>query len=239
MLKESPPVLLLWTKLPSFLPESFIENYLQLLPPESCQGISCYSQSSDRLTRIAARSLVQQGLKRLSLPQSLLCTWSLDPFSRPHLKGDLDFNISHSGNYALVAITRVGRVGVDIEVTQSPPPWEVLDLFSPEVAQQVKSASCPISAFYQLWTNSEAALKAHGKGLLIAPETLRLDFTIEESCYSIQTRQFGQHYYSVAHSYPAFSLEVVYMPFCELYPGLQFNQPSPHLRVESQNPEAI
>jgi 4'-phosphopantetheinyl transferase len=81
----------------------------------------------------------------------------------------LDFNWSHSGDYALVAICRDGAVGVDIERHGknlrtldlarrffAPSETEALASFPPEVRDR---------AFIGLWCAKEAVLKAAGEGL--------------------------------------------------------------------------
>ena len=80
------------------------------------------------------------------------------------------FNVTHSGDLALIAVTREGIVGVDVE--RIDPKVELLAIgkrFFSE-AEHAQLRSCreeerPL-AFFRCWTRKEAVLKARGTGLL-------------------------------------------------------------------------
>ncbi len=85
--------------------------------------------------------------------------------------GDLAFNLSHTGDHALVAVSRHGDLGVDLEKIRESAPIEDLALrcFSPEELEQWQR--CPselrVTSFFHLWAQKEAFLKAHGGGMTI------------------------------------------------------------------------
>lgn len=97
-----------------------------------------------------------------------------DEFGRPRLDGNLQFNWSHSGQYALVALARGVTPGVDIEWRR--PNVGVVEIarrfFAPDEADAL--AACPESArdeaFFRLWCAKEAVLKALGRGLAFGLE---------------------------------------------------------------------
>jgi 4'-phosphopantetheinyl transferase len=81
----------------------------------------------------------------------------------------LQFNLSHSGDVALIALTWRREIGVDVEyVKQDFPFHEVAEHFF--TAREV-TALCALpeplqrQAFYKCWTSKEAYLKAKGTGL--------------------------------------------------------------------------
>lgn len=84
---------------------------------------------------------------------------------------NIEFNLSHSGDYAIVAVTRGRAVGVDIE--QWNDRVEFLDLathyFSPqEYTALLKLRDAPadlMQGFFQAWSRKEAYLKATGAGI--------------------------------------------------------------------------
>ncbi len=113
----------------------------------------------------------------LGIPASAV-TIDRDIRGKPHLaqsmsgQGDmcrLDFNWSHSGDYALIAISRDGPVGVDIE--RHGKNLRTLDLarrfFAPSETAALESLSPEARnrAFIGLWCAKEAVLKAAGEGL--------------------------------------------------------------------------
>lgn len=103
------------------------------------------------------------------------------PEGKPLLAG-LHFNLSHSGDLAVLALSTRHPVGVDIEALQ---PIDALGLarahFAPSEAALIADLDDPLAAFYRLWARKEAALKAHGLGighsLAEVPTTWVRDFT--------------------------------------------------------------
>lgn len=78
------------------------------------------------------------------------------------------FNVSHSGRHGLIAISRTGRLGVDIEERDSE---RDLDLLIDMVLGEQEKADLSSRQgaertylFFKLWTLKEALLKAVGKG---------------------------------------------------------------------------
>lgn len=94
----------------------------------------------------------------------------------PHGKPDLlaqdrapAFNVSHSHDWAVIAVTNHGDIGIDVERSDPRTSWrglaqrffaasEVEAIFALPDDQQLR-------AFYQIWTGKEAFIKAIGRGL--------------------------------------------------------------------------
>ncbi|WP_245800379.1 4'-phosphopantetheinyl transferase family protein [Thiomonas intermedia] len=89
--------------------------------------------------------------------------------TKDHMRIPLDFNVSHSGQHALIALATGRRVGVDIEARRSDLNWEMLStaVLAPHDEAQVAAlpAHLRIEAFYDVWTAKEALLKALGIGI--------------------------------------------------------------------------
>lgn len=83
--------------------------------------------------------------------------------------GGLVFSYSKAGALAVLAVSRDGRIGVDIEeVTEKPDlPLIVEDQYSP--GERLQLGRLPedqrLEAFYRGWTAKEALVKATGEGL--------------------------------------------------------------------------
>jgi 4'-phosphopantetheinyl transferase len=98
----------------------------------------------------------------------------------PANEGDVFFNLSHSGDYTLIAVTKCLRVGVDIEGIRSN--IEYLELsrrfFSPSECAWLDSRprSTQIAAFFRLWVVKEAFLKATGVGLSDSLDEIAVTF---------------------------------------------------------------
>ena len=85
------------------------------------------------------------------------------------MKTDLLFNVSHSGDRAVLAIASAREVGVDIEQIRDNVECEQLAerFFSPGERRLIRELdeNQKLTAFFRLWTCKEAFLKAHGAGL--------------------------------------------------------------------------
>jgi 4'-phosphopantetheinyl transferase len=83
--------------------------------------------------------------------------------------GALAFNLSHSGEWALVAVADGGELGVDIEAVRPMTDRHEIALrfFAPAEAALLRSLPEPEQdpAFFRCWTRKEAYLKALGDGL--------------------------------------------------------------------------
>jgi 4'-phosphopantetheinyl transferase len=87
----------------------------------------------------------------------------------PGWSGAPHFNLSHSGDWALIGLSSAGRIGVDVEATRA-----IRDAaqiarthFHPSEAAVIASLSgqAELDAFFAVWTCKEAFVKALGLGL--------------------------------------------------------------------------
>ncbi len=129
----------------------------------------------DQNRYIAARAALRQilGSYLRAPPSKVIIAYS--GLGKPYL-GDqpdsrpLHFNVSHSGDFALIAVSRGLRLGIDIErVREMHAADDILsDFFSP--GEQALVQSHPqgerAEAFFRVWTRREAATKAVGTGLM-------------------------------------------------------------------------
>jgi 4'-phosphopantetheinyl transferase len=102
----------------------------------------------------------------------------------------LFFNLAHSGEISVVAVTAAGRIGVDVEHARS---FEMDDLarlfFSPAEAAEffTLSASQRQQGFFSCWTRKEAYLKACGRGLSIPLNSFAVSLRPGETARLIAT----------------------------------------------------
>jgi 4'-phosphopantetheinyl transferase len=142
--------------------------------------------AKDRQAFTVAHGVMRQILAdtlRLS-PHEL--AFQTNEYGKPHLVGQvLPFNLSHSGDYGLLAVGEVGETrpcGIDIE--QLSRTINIHDIaphyFSP--AEQTELYALPpaqqTSGFFKLWTRKEAYIKAWGMGLSLP--LADFDITISE-----------------------------------------------------------
>lgn len=84
----------------------------------------------------------------------------------------LDFNLSHSGGLALLAVARSRAVGVDVEQVRPEVDTEGIArrFFSAVEVEALLGLPEPerVDAFFRCWTRKEAYIKACGEGLWLA-----------------------------------------------------------------------
>jgi 4'-phosphopantetheinyl transferase len=121
-----------------------------------------------------SRWIVARGYLRHILSQYLNITPAEIVFSygkqgKPAVEGkELQFNLSHSGDRAVYAISAKYPVGIDLEFIHPLPAADLVDRFF-SVNEQAIFYSLPVeiqqAAFFHAWTQKEAYLKACGTGL--------------------------------------------------------------------------
>lgn len=125
-----------------------------------------------------------------SLPAASL-TFRTGAHGKPALSGraertGIEFNLSHSGELAAIAVTRGRSVGVDVECCRA-------EAVTPDVARafmgpqelaefESREGRGQLEWFFALWTRKEAVAKALGLGLSFAVQRIALPaspFTID------------------------------------------------------------
>lgn len=92
--------------------------------------------------------------------------------AKPEAASDLQFNLSHSGQYLVVAVARESLLGVDVEMVTARERLAAIAHrhFSPLEYQSLLALTeeARLPHFYALWTLKEAYLKALGLGLTLS-----------------------------------------------------------------------
>lgn len=157
------------------------KQYLRWFNPEIITHIRSFKFEKDQKIAFASAILKYYYLAYLLNTSPLEIKILFDEYKRPFLEGiykTLDFNISHSGDYVVLGITRIGRIGVDIEKID-----EKINI--KQISPLVFSASERISInntvrnFFMLWTKKEALLKSIGTGFL-TEEFINTDLSLKE-----------------------------------------------------------
>ena len=121
-------------------------------------------------TRSLLRSLLGRYLNQS--PQSLHLDYGANgkPFLSPHpSRATLHFNLSHADEIALIAITAADEVGVDVERIRSVGHIQKIArrFFTAEDLTWLGEEPSE-ERFFQVWTRTEARLKAQGMGVFVA-----------------------------------------------------------------------
>ena len=121
----------------------------------------CLRSDRYRLPELSRRFILAHGMQRIVLgayccikPEDVCFDYSAN--GKPFLEGSaLQFNLSHSGDYGMLAVAEQSQVGIDIECIR---PVSVDSIakryFMPEEYEYLESLpeSKKLTAFYRLWT---------------------------------------------------------------------------------------
>jgi len=156
------------------LPAWRLRELSVLLSEEEIQKADRFVFAEHRWRYIASRGLLRTVLSYYLGTEPSRLAFSFGAHGKPRLAFNeiaykLCFNVSHSHEMALFAVSCDCAVGVDVEYLQ--PSLDVEQLvesaFFPEEVAQIKSLppDQKHSAFFGAWTLKEAYLKATGEGL--------------------------------------------------------------------------
>src|SRR6188768_1435881 len=103
-------------RISSRLPAPTFNAYLQTMPLGIQKKITAYRHWADAERSLAGYLLLQKGFEKMDLGPIDLAALKHGELSKPYLEGNVNFNISHSGNYTICAISEMGEIGIDIEL---------------------------------------------------------------------------------------------------------------------------
>jgi 4'-phosphopantetheinyl transferase len=174
----------LW-KVPLTESEADLNRLERTLAPDEQARAERFRFDRDRRRFIVAHGRLRMILARYigGDPQALVFSSGPrgKPFFAPPFQTALKFNLSHSGDLALVAVTLNRDIGVDLEEIHSFDSAERLaeQFFSSR--ENAKLRALPeaerLKAFFCCWTLKEAYVKATGDGLTRATDSFDVAFS--------------------------------------------------------------
>ncbi|WP_323957747.1 4'-phosphopantetheinyl transferase family protein [Aeromonas caviae] len=160
--------------------------------------------------------LLGRVLLRRLLAERLHCradalTFGIGAHGKPTLLSHRwQFNLSHSGDWLVLALCREGPLGVDIEMGLRRRPILPLAERFYAPGEYLWLRTLPVqeqdSAFYRLWSRKEAVLKAHGAGIAAGLEKVcflpeqgwRLENLLDTRIYEVSDWPIGRGWLSLA-----------------------------------------
>lgn len=150
------------------------ERWIKKLPPERRAKMECYHGREDRLRSLAAGLLLQYafGKRTVSIRRNR--------FGKPFIDDAPFFNLSHSGNRAVLAVDSQHPIGCDIQCREDVCPEMIAKhLFHSEEYEIFKQAPGEDrqNVFYRFWTLKESYQKMIGKGFSLPSSHFRFELT--------------------------------------------------------------
>ena len=158
-------VYVFYYKMSERLSEVSFNRWMQLMPDFIKEKIKRFRNWQDAERSLIGNLLLLQGLQQLECTHYLLKNLKYTSYQKPYFDNLISFNISHSGDYVVCAISKIINVGIDIEEVKNIPIIDFEYLFAQEEWDEVLTAKNKWEAFYTLWAKKEAFLKAIGCGL--------------------------------------------------------------------------
>lgn len=134
------------------------------------ERLARFHQVGDRARFAWLRATLRQRLGRMLGLTAVAVPIRTDASGKPRLPDDrLWFNVAHSGDHGLIAISPTSPVGVDIERARGLDRLDALaEMVLSEAERPIWLAEPPdgrLALFLRAWTAKEAVLKAVGTGL--------------------------------------------------------------------------
>src|SRR5215204_7080172 len=130
-------------RISSRLPEPVFDGYLQTMPAHIQKKIKSYRHWEDAERSLAGYLLLKKGFEQLGLAGIDFAELQYGEFKKPYLVDNVHFNISHSGNYTVCAVSKDHEVGIDIELLNDIPLGDFTNFFGRNEWQRVLTSPDP------------------------------------------------------------------------------------------------
>jgi len=165
------PALHVW-QFPTTISESAYAGFAELLSPDERTRAARFHFEKDARRFVVARASLRSILTGYTLSPAAGLRFADARHGKPGLidaARDIRFNLSHSGDQALLAVALGREVGADVEAIRTDVETDKLaERFFSAAERQALRALPPerrVAAFFRCWTCKEAFLKAQGIGL--------------------------------------------------------------------------
>lgn len=158
-------------------------QYAAYLSAEETQRANSFHFARDKARFIAARGQLREMLaQKLEVSPHEVCV-VYDTNGKPRLnnKRSLEFNLSHSGAFAICAISEHSAVGIDLEFLPRHRNYNAIAarVMTPQELKnfsEIQSISEQKRYFLDLWTTKEALMKYFGLGFQLPPTCIQVFF---------------------------------------------------------------
>jgi len=184
------------------LPAGFLGELTATLSEEERHRAARFIAEPHRHRFIAARGQLRAALGRCLGTSAAEIELAYSATGKPTLAGTfatvgLHFNLSHSEDTAVFAVTLAGPVGIDVERIRRLRDFDLLVTRFFSSREQAAFLALPEGekpgAFFHLWTRKEAWLKATGAGLAGGLDQVEVTFLPGEPARFLSLPGVGHH----------------------------------------------
>lgn len=149
------------------LPDKLWIRYFEELPVELQAKTKKFIFWNDQHAHLFGKLLLKHAWNKLSGNGDVLNNLKYNDYNRPFIDGNIDFNISHSGEYVVCAIVKNSRLGIDIEHIREINLNDFRNVMTKEQWKDIYSSDDKYRKFFDYWSIKESVIKADSRGLLI------------------------------------------------------------------------
>ncbi len=182
------------------VPTTQVQAYARLLASDERARAAKFRFERDRSHFVVARGILRSLLSRYLHTEAHSLRFTYNQFGKPALAVEagshsLFFNVAHSHELALYAVTRLGAVGIDLEYMRDDLEYERIAerFFSLNEVRLFRTVPQEkrLEAFFACWTRKEAYLKARGMGLSLDLKHFDVSLAPGEPATLLSSREEG------------------------------------------------
>lgn len=195
------------------IPEKEIINQMLFDLPETLHlRAKRYILEIDAYNFILGRLLLKKGLEKLGIAEHFNQI-EYQKNGKPFLK-NVFFNISHTDNLVVCAVSTKGEIGIDVEKRKTVEVSDFKSSFSIAEWTRINNSKSPLEQFYWYWTRKESIIKALGINLsylhLIEVDASKDYFIDNGKKWYLKSLDFGTGYEgALCSEYPITELKIV------------------------------
>lgn len=162
--------------------EKWLETLRRTLSPDELERAARFRFDSHRRQFTIARGILRTILGGwLELPPAAV-SFRYAEYGKPFIDGEIQFNMSDSGDRALYAISRGRVIGIDLERIRHLRDAAALAqrFFAKGESERVVRSAEIERAFFTCWTRKEAYIKARGEGLSMPLDSFEVSVDPED-----------------------------------------------------------
>lgn len=154
------------------------EKLLTHLPESLTKEIADYEGEFHKKIKIHARLLLLELLKMFGEHYTPVqhTIWG-----KPFLSNSISFNISHSGNIAVVAGGYADTLGIDIEQHRKIELTELTGCFLAAEVHRIQNSPASHNLLIDYWSAKEAVMKADGRGLALSMDQVAVSSEFDKA----------------------------------------------------------
>jgi 4'-phosphopantetheinyl transferase len=145
-----------------------LKNDLPKFPTDFQEKIKRYRRWQDAQLSLMGRILLFRGILEIFNKDFQNKEIRYTKYNKPFFNDNsIHFNISHSGEIVICAITDQSEIGIDIEMISNIEIEDLKSQFTENEWNRIMNSNNKQEAFFEYWAQKEAVIKSHGDGLII------------------------------------------------------------------------